>query len=195
MVSHHYQDSHFHHQFWLAATLRIPAVGLRICDRLASPYAPVYVGKGGMRFLFEVLLHISHQPFHGTFGKWMGDLAQRGLETYQDLEYLVFLVPNRCPVGKPLGYDTFHVVRKYCLRNPHHHEGMKHADEQVFLFCRWKVFDVPETAVVADHRKACTLPGFAETVATSTKAPVHLKHLTGAWYTFGHDLECRPQKS
>lgn len=61
----------------------------------------------------EVLLHIAYKSFHGSFCKWMGDLAELRSESYQGLKCFVLLVPYRSLVSKSFHDNSKRNINSY----------------------------------------------------------------------------------
>ena len=62
------------------------------------------------------------------------------------------------------------------LGDPHCHECMNHAYEQVLLPCRWEELHISLSTIVAHHCKAGTLPFAAIGVGDPYEPPIHLEH-------------------
>ena len=127
----------------------------------------------------EISLHEADETLNLPLGKRMTGLAQLGLKAHVQHEGFVIHLPNWLSVQIPADDHALHVVRQDILGNTHILEGVNHADKQVFLLGIGKEFDVPHTAMVADHDKAGCRKFVAEVILHFHEAPVHLKGFSG----------------
>ena len=108
----------------------------------------------------------------------MTRLAEFRLKANGLHERLVILLPDWQTAHVAADHDAFHVVRKHIARDPHVAESVDHPDEQVFLLGIREELNVPLSAMMADHCKACSLKLPAAVVQNFGEAPIHLEGLS-----------------
>ena len=134
----------------IARTLR-DAPGQRICVQLRD------VGERASGE--EVPFYEPHQALDLPLGKRVARLAEPGLEADAGHEGGVIGLPDGASLKVAADDDAFHVVGQDVVGHTHQHEGMNHADKQVFLTGIGEEFDVTGATVMAYHREAGNLIG------------------------------------